>query len=114
MEKLTEQEWRDRESLRLHWAAFCDADATPEGFIERMEAAGFAALRPVRKSDLEESFASERGIERGGMLWELTAKGRAIIDAPSRHDMAAQVNTLGADSLLPDWNPSVPERGRGG
>lgn len=77
--RLTEAEWQDRELLRKHWGAFCDADPVPiPDFIERMEAAGFVSIRPVRRRDLEASFAAERGIEAGGMLWELTRKGREI------------------------------------
>lgn len=76
--RLTEAEWRDREMLRAHWDAFSQADPVPEDFINRMEAAGFAAIRPVRKRDLEESFAAERGIEPDGMLWELTRKGHEV------------------------------------
>ena len=69
----------DRDMLRQHWAAFCDADLVPGDFIDRMEAAGFVALREVRKRDIEaSSFAHERGIELGGMLWELTKKGSAV------------------------------------
>ncbi|MDA8251642.1 MAG: hypothetical protein M0Z28_21070 [Rhodospirillales bacterium] len=77
-ERLTEAEWRDREMLRQHWGAFCDADLVPEGFTDRMEAAGFIAIRPVKKRDLDAPFAYERGIEAGGMLWELTSKGREV------------------------------------
>jgi hypothetical protein len=78
-ERLTEAQWRDRELLRQHWAAFCDADPTPDDFADRMEASGFITLRSVKKRDVEEaSFAYERGIELGGMLWELTQKGREV------------------------------------
>lgn len=75
-------EWRAQEDLRKHWGAFCDADPFEgsDGFAERMEAAGYAHLRAVTKDDLQESFASERGIERGGNLWELTTKGHAAMD----------------------------------
>ncbi len=78
-ERLTEAEWRDREMLRQHWAAFCDADAVPEDFTDRMEVAGFISIRAVKKRDVEQtSFAAERGIEIGGMLWELTKKGLEV------------------------------------
>lgn len=77
----TEAEWRDREDLRKHWGAFCDADPFDgaDTFTERMEARGFIQLRPVRKADLEQSFAAERGIEPGGSLWELTKAGHAVL-----------------------------------
>lgn len=78
-EKLTEREWRDRDDLRKHWNAFCDADFVPEDFIERMEEAGFAQLRPVTRDDLRSSYAEDRGILKGGMLWDLTPKGRGIL-----------------------------------
>lgn len=77
--RLTEAEWRDRESLRQHWVAFCDADIVPEDFIDRMEAAGFARLRKVTRDDLQSTFADERGIERGGHVWVLTEAGSAAL-----------------------------------
>lgn len=79
---MTEAEWRALDDLRKYWDKFTEADAFPgaDTFAERMEAAGFAHLRPVTKADLEESFAAERGIEKGGNLWELTKKGYAAID----------------------------------
>lgn len=77
--RLTEREWRNRAALRRHWASFCDADPVPEGFIDRMEAAGLAQCRAVEPDDLEESFADERGIYPGGMVWELTDAGRSAL-----------------------------------
>lgn len=79
--RYTESEWRAREDLRANWGAFCDADPFEgaDTFAERMEACGFIRLRMVRKSDLEESFAAERGIEAGGYLWELSKAGRAAL-----------------------------------
>lgn len=73
--KLTETQWRNIADLRAHWNAFCDCDHTDPDFIDRMRDAGFVRLRAVKRSDLEESFAAERGIELGGHVWELTAKG---------------------------------------
>ena len=72
--KLTEQQWRDLDDLRRLWSVFCDADPVPIDFIERMERAGYSRLRRVRKSDLEESFAAERGIEKGGALGGLAVQ----------------------------------------
>lgn len=79
--KRTEAEWRDLEALRKNWGAFCDADPFEgaDTFIERMEGRGYIRLRKVTKADLSESFAAERGIEKGGNLWELTKKGRAAL-----------------------------------
>lgn len=77
--RLTEQQWRDLDGLRKYWHAFCDADPVPDGFIERMEAAGYARLRNVTRADLREPFASDRGIEIGGGIWELTARGHKSI-----------------------------------
>lgn len=79
--RMTETEWRDVDDLRKHWGAFCDCDHFngADTFIERMEAAGYARLRPVRKADLQTSFAAERGIESGGNLWELTRKGELAL-----------------------------------
>ena len=78
---MTEAQWRNLDDLRKYWGVFCDADPVPDGFIERMESAGYARLRPVKKADLAESFAAERGIEQGGQLWELTKKGHNAIAA---------------------------------
>lgn len=78
-EMLTEREWRLREELRQHWTAFCDADPVPADFIERMEEAGFAVLRPVTRDDLQSAFAEDRGIYKGGTVWDLTPKGRSIL-----------------------------------
>jgi hypothetical protein len=68
------------EELRCYWNAFCDADQYPEGFEDRMEAAGFAEVTPVTDDDLHQSFAAERGIERGGMMWCLTDAGHAAFN----------------------------------
>lgn len=67
--------------LCAHWHAFADADPIPDsdGFIQRMEAAGLVEWRPVEREDLEDSFAWERGIIEGGMLFALTAAGRAAL-----------------------------------
>lgn len=75
--RFTEAEWHNRDDLRKHWQTFCDADPFEgaDTFTDRMEAAGFIHIRAVRRADLEESFAAERG----GNLWELTKKGRAVI-----------------------------------
>ena len=68
--------------LRAYWTAFCDADPLPiskDEFTDRMERAGFITLRKVTKADLQESFAAERGIEKGGFIWVLTNKGSAAL-----------------------------------
>lgn len=79
VEKLTEQEWRDREDLRLHWYDFARCDYYEADFAERMEAAGLVYLRAVDDDDLEQFFADELGIELGGMVWDLTPAGRALL-----------------------------------
>ena len=79
--KLTKAEWRTLDDFRKHWAAFCDADPFDgsDTFPERMEEAGYIELDYVNEETLQESFASERGIEPGGMVWVLTAAGRAAL-----------------------------------
>ena len=88
-EQWIEEEKRERErhmksaidDLRSHWHDFCDADYF-EGsatFAERMEAAGLIQTRRVKTADLEEAFAADRGIEKGGWLWELTDTGRSAL-----------------------------------
>lgn len=72
-------ELKPADELRAFWGAFCDADAYPDGFPERMEAAGLIHLRPVDDDDLEEAFAWERGIVPGGWVWSLTEAGRALL-----------------------------------
>lgn len=85
--RLSEAQWRTLDDLRRNWGAFCDCDPFhgADTFTDRMEAEGYIRLRPVRKADLEESFAAERGIERGGNLWELTAKGRKALTREAAH-----------------------------
>lgn len=63
------------QKIRAFWAPFCDADPVPAPFIDDMEAAGLARLTRVTKDALQDSFAEERGIVKGGMMWQLTAKG---------------------------------------
>ena len=79
MRKLTEAQ-RD---LRVNWGTFCDADYFDgvEDFSERMEYAGLIELVPVTDEALDEAFAYERGIERGGMMWQLTPAGRSALEA---------------------------------
>lgn len=72
------------EWLRQHWNTFCDCDPIPMGrdrFLKELEDAGLVELREVVDEDLDEAFAFERGIEKGGNIWVLTASGRALIAA---------------------------------
>lgn len=64
-------------ALADHWAAFCDGDRAdiPLSFEDDMEAAGLIELVPVTPDALEDAFAAERGIEAGGMMWQLTEAG---------------------------------------
>lgn len=77
--KYTETEWKLISELRRDWDAFCDADPVEADFAERMEAAGYCELVPVDEAALQDPFAAERGIERGGTMWVLTSAGRALI-----------------------------------
>ncbi len=86
VELLSEREWQARHWLREHWNAFCDADIIPvdrDEFTERLEEFDLIHFRKVRKVDLDISFAAERGIEMGGYLWELSSKGRSVLEAAS-------------------------------
>jgi len=60
------------------WNAACDVDKhlLPVDFEEQAEAAGLIELVPVDREALESAFAWDRGIEPGGSMWRLTAKGR--------------------------------------
>jgi hypothetical protein len=81
---LTEEEWKARDDLRKYWGAFCDADIIPidgDDFTDRLEKFGLVTWRQVTKRDLEATvFAYELGLEVGGMCWDLTPKGRAVLD----------------------------------
>ena len=64
-----------------YWNAFCDSDhgLLPPDFTEDAEREGLIELVPVTKDALSESFAAERGIEKGGLMWTLTETGRERI-----------------------------------
>lgn len=83
-EKLMEAGRRLCEELQMHWGAACDADPVPDGFIERMEQAGFVYWREVTDEDLEQAFADEVGICKGGTVWDLTDLGRAALSPPGQ------------------------------
>lgn len=70
--------------LRKNWAAFCDCDYFDgsETFADEMESAGLIELVPCDDDALEESFAEERGIVKGGNMWRLTEAGRAALPTP--------------------------------
>lgn len=84
--RYTEAEWRAIDDLRNNWGRFCDCDAFDGSadFAERMEAAGFVHLRRVTRDDLEQSFAAELGIVKGGSVWDLTKKGRSALSSALR------------------------------
>jgi hypothetical protein len=90
--RYTEAEWRAIDDLRKNWASFCDADPFhgAADFAERMEAAGFIRLRRVTRADLEQAFAADLGIERGGCVWDLTAKGRRALVPPAHQRMTKE------------------------
>lgn len=69
------------------WAAFCDADHADycENFIEVCEEAGYAELVPVDNDALEDPFAAERGIYKGGSMWSLTESGHRLFRLAGRH-----------------------------
>lgn len=78
--KLTEAQ-RLHEDLLANWDAFSDADPLPhprEDFPECLERQGYAELVPVDDDALDEAFAWERGIEAGGLMWQLTASGLSL------------------------------------
>jgi hypothetical protein len=81
---LSEAEWQLRAELRSDWEHFCQCDwhlmqGDTATFDQRMEAAGFIDLVHVTDSALEMPFASELGIEKGGMMWQLTPLGSSIV-----------------------------------
>ena len=85
--KLTTKTAEVVSELQTHWRAFCDCDKTePEGFCERMESAGLIYLDEVSEDDLDDIFASERGIEHGGYIWRLTETGQQAFNRGADHD----------------------------
>ncbi len=76
-------QWRRVTTLRAIFLTPPSATATlPRPLIrfsERIGGCGFIELRVVTDDDLESSFAYERGIERGGMVWSLTPEGRTAL-----------------------------------
>lgn len=106
-----EKQEAEAERLRAHWDAFCDADPVPDGFIEEMEAAGFTVFRPVAREDLQSAFAADRGIYKGGMVYDLTPKGRNILVPPEADERARfkgspTSNDEATDEPRP--SPSIP------
>jgi hypothetical protein len=82
--KMTEVEWRTLDELRKYWDAMCMCDHVPidtDDFKERLERYGYMRWRTVTRRDLAAmSFADELGFELGGLMCELTAKGRAAFE----------------------------------
>ena len=68
-----------RDQFADMWDDYTEADwllvKDPTSFLESCESAGLAECVPVDDDALEESFAAERGIEPGGMMWRLTKAG---------------------------------------
>ncbi|MDE2447301.1 MAG: hypothetical protein KGO94_14085 [Alphaproteobacteria bacterium] len=79
---------RAKRVLFRRWNSFCNADnfVGRETFTDRMEKAGLIELVPVDDDALEESFAAERGIEKGGMMWKLTAAGSAAYESEHKKE----------------------------
>lgn len=77
--RMTEEYWRTVNDLRMYWGAICDCDLVPidtDEFKDRAERLGLLRWRKATQRDVDAiAFAAELGIEVGGMLWELTAKG---------------------------------------
>lgn len=77
--RMTEEYWRTVNELRMYWGAICDCDVVPidtDEFMDRAERLGLLRCRKATRRDVDDiAFAAELGIDVGGMLWELTAKG---------------------------------------
>jgi hypothetical protein len=64
------------EDFAAEWDRFTDCEPTKDPyFLEKAEKEGLAELVPVTKCALQDPFAYERGIEKGGMMWQLTPSG---------------------------------------
>lgn len=70
-----------KDTFADQWSAFCDGDPVDPDFTEKAEAEGLVEIGATTRDDLEEAFAAERGIEDGGSVWRLTAKGVARYEA---------------------------------
>lgn len=59
------------------WDSFCEADPVFEldTFLNSAEEMGLIEWVPVDDDAVSESFAEERGIIPGGMMWQLTSAG---------------------------------------
>lgn len=69
------------EDLTANWDAFCDADPLPhrrDQYPECMESRGHAEMVSVDADELQSSFAEERGIRPGVLMWRLTPAGLAL------------------------------------
>lgn len=75
----------DEKDLIEHWNNFCDCDPFEgsDTFAERMENAGYIEFVPVTSEALQSAFSAERGIEPGGMMYQLTQAGQVVMDNPS-------------------------------
>lgn len=82
--RMTEEQWRTIDELRRYWSAICDCDVVPidtDEFKDRAERLGLIRWRSVTRRDLDATpFAAELGIEAGGMIYALTAKGRKALE----------------------------------
>lgn len=90
--RYTEAEWRTIDDMRRYWNAICDCDVVPidtDDLKERMEAIGLVRWRKATKRDVQDiHFAADLGIEVGGMIWELTAKGRKLMEKADARTVA--------------------------
>lgn len=88
-ELLTDDEWRTRDDLRKYWHAFCYCDVIPidrDDFTGRLEKFGLVTWRKVTKRDVEATpFAYELGLEVGGMCYDLTVKGRNVLETEKQN-----------------------------
>lgn len=83
--RYTEDEWRTIDDMRRYWSAMCDCDVVPidtDDLKDRMEKMRLLRWRTATRRDVDATpFASDLGIEAGGSICELTAKGRKLFAA---------------------------------
>ena len=76
------------------------------GYEWRVYSFGYQVPQETLKSGICNTRAKAMGEAK---RWTIYLKGKAIREAAApRHDLAAQIAKLGADSLLPDWQPLTP------
>lgn len=102
--------------VRDYWSAICDSDwhlipaDIRDDLEERLVSVGLAEWRAVTDDDLEDTFAYERGIEKGRSCLDLTALGHLAF----KSDESGWMPWSGGENPVPGRMVEVKIRWRGG